>query len=69
MKAYEALYNIPEIYQNLISGTPFSRGEEIGLNVCAERRGVNSGIPLFVLLRCKYTVIIQDSIIWDSKAQ
>ncbi len=38
MKAYEALYNISKIYQNLISGTPLSRGEEIGLNVCTEER-------------------------------
>ncbi len=26
MKAYDPLYKISKIYQNLISGTPFSRG-------------------------------------------
>ena len=60
MKAYELLCNISKIYQNLISGTPFSRGLKIGF-VCTKKRRVTSDKPLFALLKCKYTVIIQDS--------
>ena len=35
--------------------------------MCTEKRRVTSDIPLFALLKCKYTVIIQYSIMLDTK--